>query len=55
MSSFQDYENIYLVTTFYDGPSLANLKNEKLSEKQIQFISACIIQSFKYIYSFWSK
>lgn len=47
ISAFQDYENIYLVTTIYDGPSLSVFKNENLSEKQIKFIAACIIQSFK--------
>lgn len=47
ISSFQDYENMYLVTTFYDGPTLSYFKNQQLSEDQIKFISACIIQSLK--------
>ena len=47
ISSFQDYENIYLITTIYDGPSLSDFKKENLSEKQIKFIIACIVQSFK--------
>ena len=40
---------MYLVTTFYNGPSLEKFYNHILSEKQIKFISACIIQSLKYI------
>jgi serine/threonine protein kinase len=47
ISSFQDYDNIYLVTTFYDGPSLTEIVNKKLSENQIQFISACIVLALK--------
>ena len=47
ISSFQDYENMYLITTFYDGPTLGYFKNKYLSEEQIKFISACIVQSFK--------
>ena len=49
VSFFQDYENIYIITTFYDGPSLSKLAHKTLSEEQIKFISACIIISFKYI------
>ena len=49
ISSFQDYENMYLITTFYDGPTLGYFKNKYLSEEQIKFISACIVQSFKNI------
>lgn len=49
ISSFQDYENMYLVTTFYDGPTLIKLKYENVSEEQIKFVSACIIQAFKCI------
>lgn len=48
-SSFQDYENLYLVTTFYEGSTLDKIINEKLSEEQIKFISACILQAFKHI------
>lgn len=47
--SFQDYENFYLVTTFYDGPSLDKLIFMNFTENQIKFISACIILSLKYI------
>lgn len=47
ISSFEDYENIYLITTFYDGPNLGYFKSEVLSEEQIKFIIACIIQSLK--------
>ena len=47
ISSFQDYENIYLITTYYDGPILSYFKNEYLSEEKIKFISACVIQSLK--------
>lgn len=46
--SFQDYENLYLVTTFYNGPSLHQFIYINFSEMQIKFISACIILSFKY-------
>jgi len=49
ISSFQDYENLYLVTTFYDGPSLEGFLNNNISEYQIKFISACIILALKYI------
>lgn len=47
LSSFQDYENMYLITTFFDGPDLSKFVYNKLSEKQIQFISACLIIAFK--------
>ncbi len=47
ISSFQDYDNMYLITTFYDGPTLSHFKSEVLLEEQIKFISACVIQSFK--------
>lgn len=40
---------MYIVTTFYDGPILIKFAYEKLSEKQIQFICACTIQSLKYL------
>ena len=48
ISSFKDYDNIYLVSTFFEGKTLDNLKDELISEKKIQFISACIIQSLIY-------
>lgn len=49
ISSFQDYDNMYIVTTFYDGPPLHVFMYENLSEKQIRFMIACIIQSLKYL------
>lgn len=48
-SYFQDYENIYIITTFFDGPSLTELAFFNLSENHIKFISACLIISLKYI------
>lgn len=45
ISSFQDYDNIYLVTNYFPGKTLYNYKDETFSEEQIKFISACIIQS----------
>lgn len=48
ISSFKDYDNIYLVTTYYEGKTLDNYKDENLSEDKIQFISACIIQTLIY-------
>ena len=44
ISSFQDYENFYLVTTFYEGESLNYFRNDNLTEEQIKFVSACVIQ-----------
>ena len=49
ISSFQDYENIYLVTTFFEGVSLDSFRNKTLSEEQIKFVSACVIQSLIYL------
>ena len=49
ISSFQDYDNIYLITTYYDGKSLNYYRNENLTEEQIKFISACTIQSLIYL------
>ena len=49
ISSFQDYENIYLITSYYEGQSLNFFKEQKLTEKQIKFVSACIIQSLFYL------
>ena len=49
ISSFQDFDNMYLVTSFYEGPSLIKISYKKLTEEQIKFISACIIQSLKYL------
>jgi len=47
ISYFQDYENMYIITTFYDGPSLNKIALNLLNEKQIQFISACLIIALK--------
>ena len=49
ISSFQDYDNLYLVTNYYEGNNLYLYKDEILTEEQIKFISACIIQSFDYL------
>ena len=49
LSSFQDYDNMYLVTTFYTGPTLMKFTYEKLSEDKIKFITACIILCLKYL------
>lgn len=49
ISSFQDYDNLYLVTNFFEGDVLHNYKNEILSEEKIKFISACVIQSLIYL------
>jgi len=48
ISSFKDYDNIYLITTLFEGKTLDYFKNNILNEEQIKFISACIIQSFVY-------
>ena len=47
--SFQDFDNIYLITTYYEGKSLNYFKNLTLTEEQIKFVSACIIQSLIYL------
>ena len=49
ISSFQDYDNYYIVTKFYDGPILMQFVYHNLSEKQIKFICACAIISLKYL------
>ena len=49
ISSFQDYDNIYLITTYYDGKTLDFFKNDNLTEEQIKFASACTIQSLIYL------
>ena len=49
ISSFQDYDNIYLITTYYKGKSLIYFTKENMTEEQIKFLSACIIQSFIYL------
>ena len=49
ISSFQDYDYIYLITTYYDGKSLNFFRNDNMTEWQIKFISACVIQSLIYL------
>ena len=48
ISSFKDYDKIYLVTTYFEGKTLDFYKDTFLDENKIKFISACIIQSFIY-------
>ena len=49
ISSFQDYDYIYLITTYYDGKSLNFYRSDNMTEWQIKFISACVIQSLIYL------
>ena len=49
ISSFKDFDNIYLVTTIFEGISLNDLRDQILSEEQIKFVSACVIQSLEYL------
>ena len=49
ITSFHDYDNIYLVTTYFEGKSLNFLREKVFNEKQIKFVSACIIQSLIYL------
>ena len=49
ISSFQDYDYIYLITTYYDGKSLNFFRNDNMTEWQIKFISGCVIQSLFYL------
>ena len=46
IASFKDYDNIYLVTTFFEGKTLENFKDKIMNEDEIKFISACVILSF---------
>ena len=48
IASFKDYSNIYLVTTFFEGKTLDYFKDKILNEKEIKFVSACVILSFVY-------
>ena len=43
--SFHDYDNLYFVSKFYEG-NIDNHLSYSWSEKQIQFFSACLIESF---------
>ena len=38
-----------MITTYYEGKSLNYFRDKILTEKQIQFVSACIIQSLIYL------
>ena len=49
IASFQDYDNLYLVINYYEGDILYNYRHEIMTEEQIKFISACIIQSLTYL------
>jgi serine/threonine protein kinase len=49
ISSFQDYDNLYLVTNYFSGKTLYDYKDEIFSEEQIKFISACVIESLSYL------
>ena len=49
ISSFQDYDNIYIVTTYYEGKPLNDFKMGNLTEEQIKFVSACVIQALSYL------
>lgn len=49
ISSFQDYDFLYLVTTFYVGKYLHTFRMDIMTEEQIKFASACIIQGLEYL------
>jgi serine/threonine protein kinase len=49
ISSFQDYDFIYLITTYYDGKNLNFYRKNIMTEEQIKFVSACVIQSLTYL------
>lgn len=49
ISSFQDFDNIYLVTNLLEGKSVEYYKDSIMTEEQIKFISACVIQSLIYL------
>lgn len=49
IASFHDFDNLYLVTNFYEGDMLYNYRNKKMSEEEIKFITACIIQALSYL------
>ena len=49
ISSFQDCDYIYIITTFFEGKSLNFLRNDILTDEQIKFASACIIQLLNYL------
>ena len=43
--TFHDYDNLYFVSKYYDG-FMDNYASLNFTEIQIQFFSACLIQSF---------
>lgn len=49
ISSFQDYDYLYLVTTFYEGKYLHAFDGDIFTEEQLKFISACVIQGLEYL------
>ena len=49
ISAFQDYDYIYLITTYYAGKSLNYFRNDNMTEEKIKFVSACVIQSLIYL------
>ena len=49
ISSFYDYENIYIVTNIFNGKSLNYFRDKILTEDQIKFVSACVIESLTYL------
>lgn len=49
IASFQDYDNLYLITNFFEGDTLNKHKKKYLSEEKIKFIVACVIQSLIYL------
>jgi serine/threonine protein kinase len=48
ISSFHDYDNLYFVSKFYDE-YIINYLNRFWNENQIQFFSACLIQSLLHL------
>ena len=49
ISSFQDYDNIYIITSYYEGQPLEYFKMNNITEEQIKFMSACVIQALTYL------
>ena len=49
ISSFQDYDNIYIITTYFEGKPLEFFKMDNMSEYQIKFMSACVIQALVHL------
>lgn len=49
ISSFQNYDYIYLVTNYYEGKHLQSFINRIMSEEEIKFISACVIQALEFL------